>query len=256
MELTLENKTFPTIARYTIPFLIIILWQFIYLLLGEPAMASPWQSFLSLKENSLNWLSDIWITLITLFISFIIAAVSGTIIGFLIGLSPFWSEVLNPIIISIYSIPKITLYPVFLLIFGLTVEGRIAFSVFHAIFPIIILSIGAIRTIPEVYFKVANIYKLSFLQKARLIIIPAIRPQLVVGYRMGFNLAFLGLILAEMFASFEGLGSRLVHYMSLNRPESILAIICIIIFIALFITFLFLLWQERIESKIGKIKNI
>lgn len=252
MDVSVNRERLTTIGRYMVPIFIIIIWHLLYLMLGEPAMASPWQSLMSLKENSANWLSDIWITLTALFISFALAAIVGTAIGFFIGLSPFWSSTLNPLLIGIYSIPKITLYPVFLLVFGLTMEGRIAFSFFHGVFPIMILSIGAIQMIPDVYFKVADVYKLNFYQKAKSIIIPAIRPQLVTAYRMGFNLCFLGLILAEMFASFEGLGSRLVHYMSLNRPSAILAIVFIVVLIALLITFVFLLWQERIERKIGE----
>ncbi|PLT34455.1 ABC transporter permease [Bacillus sp. V5-8f] len=241
-----------TFGRYMVPVTIILLWEIIYLMLGEPAMASPWQSVVELKENANNWLGDMGNTVLTLIISFIIAAILGTVLGFFIGLSAFWTKTLSPLILGLYSIPKVTLYPIFLLIFGLTIQGRVAFSVFHGVFPIMIICMEATRTIPEIYLKLAKSYKMSFLQKTRQILIPAIMPQLVVGLRMCFSLCFLGLTLAEMFASYEGLGHRLVHYMSLNQPSSILAIIIFIIFIAFFFTFLFLLWQEKNEQKIGK----
>jgi ABC-type nitrate/sulfonate/bicarbonate transport system permease component len=243
-----------TLGRYMVPVLIIILWELIYQILGATAIASPWQSVVNLKENTQSWLGDIGNTLATLLISFVIASISGLILGFFIGLSAFWTKTLSPLLLGLYSIPKVTLYPIFLLIFGLTLEGRVAFSVFHGIFPILIICIEATRTIPDIYLKVAKSYRMTFLQKTRQILIPAITPQLVVGLRMSFSLCFLGLILAEMFASYEGLGARLVHYMSLNQPSSILAIIMIIIFIAFFFTFIFLLWQEKNEQKIGKRK--
>ncbi len=249
------NGKWYTVGRYMVPVLIILLWEWIYLLVGEPAMASPWQSVADLGKNTMNWMQDTGNSLLTLIVSFMIAAIAGVILGFLIGLSALWTKTLSPLLLGLYSIPKVTLYPIFLLMFGLTIQGRIAFSVFHGIFPIMIICMEATRTVPEIYLKLARSYRMSFMQKTKQILIPAIMPQLVVGLRMGFSLCFLGLILAEMFASYEGLGHRLVHYMSLNQPSSILAIIIIIVFVAFFFTFLFLLWQERNELRIGKRKH-
>ncbi|MDQ0217237.1 ABC transporter permease [Peribacillus cavernae] len=252
MKIKTSQQKWYAFGRYMVPVAIIILWEIIYLMLGEPAMASPWQSVVELKENANRWLGDMGNTVFTLLISFIIASISGVILGFFIGLSAFWTKTLSPLLLGLYSIPKVTLYPIFLLIFGLTLQGRVAFSVFHGIFPIMIICMEATRTVPDIYLKLAKSYRMSFMQKARQILIPAIMPQLVVGLRMSFSLCFLGLILAEMFASYEGLGHRLVHYMSLNQPSSILAIIIFIVFIAFFFTFLFLIWQEKNEQKIGK----
>lgn len=241
-----------TIGRYSIPFILLILWETIYLVVGEPAMASPLQSVQALISSLGSWMSDITATLFALLISFAVAAIAGVMLGFFIGLSTFWTQVLSPILLVLYSIPKVTLYPIFLLIFGLTLQGRVAFSAIHGIFPILIICMEATQSIPATYLKVGDSYRMSFLQKARHILIPSIMPQLVVGLRIGFSLCFLGLILAEMFAAYEGIGRRLMDYVSLNRPSAILGLILIIMFIAFFFTFLFLLWQERTEQKIGK----
>ncbi|MEH7392034.1 ABC transporter permease [Bacillus sp. JJ1474] len=252
-SITSDQKWY-RIGRFMVPVVIILLWQIIYQIIGAPAMASPWQSIADLGKNATIWLGDMGNTLITLLISFLIAAILGVTLGFFIGLSSFWTKTISPLLLGLYSIPKVTLYPIFLLIFGLTIQGRVAFSAFHGIFPIMIICMEATRTVPNIYLKLAKSYRMSFVQKARQILIPAIMPQLVVGLRMSFSLCFLGLILAEMFASYEGLGHRLVHYMSLNEPAKILALILIIIFIAFFFTYLFLLWQEKNELKIGKRK--
>ncbi|WP_052947955.1 ABC transporter permease [Aneurinibacillus tyrosinisolvens] len=237
---------------YILPVLLIFLWQGVYLIVREPAMSSPLQSGFDLFTNIHLWLKDILFTLQALLISFLISAFMGILIGFFIGLSSFWTQTMNPILLSLYSIPKVAIYPVFLLAFGLTLEGRIAFSVLHGVFPIAIICISATQNVPKIFLKLAQSYRMTFWQKARYILIPSIMPQLVVGLRMAFSLCFLGLILAEMFASYEGIGYRLMHYTSLNRSSYILALFLIIIFIALFFTYLFLLWQEQNERKIGK----
>lgn len=244
-----------TVGRYSIPIILLILWEIIYLIIGEPAMASPMQSVSQLVTSFGSWLPDIGATLLALFISFAISVVIGVTLGFFIGLSRFWTQVLGPILLVVYSIPKITLYPVFLLIFGLTLEGRVAFSAIHGVFPILLICMEATRAVPDIYLKVGDSYRMSFLQKARHLLIPSIVPQLVVALRIGFNLCFIGLILAEMFASYQGIGRRLINYASLNKPASILGLILIIMFIAFFSTFLFLTWQERTELRIGKTKG-
>lgn len=254
MNTIASNQKWYKLGRYMVPIAILLLWQMVYQIIGAPAMASPVQSIADLGGNMTTWMVDIVNTLITLLISFLLASISGVILGFFIGLSSFWTKTLSPLLLGLYSIPKVTLYPIFLLIFGLTIQGRVAFSVFHGIFPIMIICMEATRTVPNIYLKLAKSYRMSFMQKTKQILIPAIMPQLVVGLRMSFSLCFLGLILAEMFASYEGLGHRLVHYMSLNEPAPILALILIIIFIAFFFTYLFLLWQEKNEVKIGKRK--
>ena len=45
-------------------------------------------------------------------------------------------EVAEPILVALYSIPKITLYPVILLLFGLGISAKIAFGVIHGIIPV------------------------------------------------------------------------------------------------------------------------
>lgn len=238
-----------TVGRYAIPVILLVLWEIIYFVVGEPAMASPLQTVSSLVTNVGAWLPDVGATLWALLISFVLSAIVGVMLGLLIGLSTFWTQVLGPIMVVLYAIPKVTLYPIFLLLFGLSLQGRVAFSAFHGVFPILIICMEATRGVPDTYLKVGDSYRMSFLQKARHILIPSIMPQLVVGLRTGFNLCFLGLILGEMFASTEGIGHRLMSFVELNRAAPILALILIIVFIAFLFTFLFLFLQERQEQK-------
>ena len=42
----------------------------------------------------------------------------------------------EPILISLYTLPKVTLYPVVLLIFGLSLSGRVTFGAMHGVLPV------------------------------------------------------------------------------------------------------------------------
>src|SRR5207244_3742203 len=60
----------------------------------------------------------------------------GLAIGLTLGLWRLAGEVMEPVINALYSIPKITLYPVILLFFGLGLPAKIAFGTIHGIFPV------------------------------------------------------------------------------------------------------------------------
>jgi len=72
-------------------------------------------------------------------------------------LATFLREVAEPFVLNIYAIPKVMLFPIFLFIFGLGMESKIAFGFFHGIFPIIILTKGK----SEVSEKIASFVALK-----------------------------------------------------------------------------------------------
>jgi NitT/TauT family transport system permease protein len=242
-------------GRFGLPVLVVGVWEALYAVIGRPAMASPRDTVEVLVEGLGSWLSDVEATLLALLISFAISAVAGVLIGFALGLSRFWCDVMVPLLTAGYAIPKVALYPIFLLVFGLTLQGRIAFSVMHGILPLIIICADATATVPEVRHKLARAYGMSFLAQARHILLPSIVPSVVAGLRLAFGLCFLGLIVAEMFAAYEGMGFRLIRFMTLAQTPQIFAGVLLIAFVALFGTFLFLLWQEREERRIGKVRT-
>ena len=65
----------------------------------------------------------------------LLALVGGLAIGLALGLNRTGAEVTEPILVALYSLPKITLYPVILLVFGLGISAKIAFGAIHGIIP-------------------------------------------------------------------------------------------------------------------------
>ena len=116
-------------------------------------------------------------------------------------------EVGEPILITLYSLPKITLYPVILLIFGLALSGKVVFGAIHGILPVALLTMAAIRNIPMVYLRSARTLHLSPWQTIWTVLLPAAIPEVLAGLRIGFTVTLLGVLLGEMFASKDGLGS-------------------------------------------------
>jgi NitT/TauT family transport system permease protein len=150
----------------------------------------------------------------------------------------------EPILVVIYSLPKITLYPVVLLIFGLGISGKVAFGAMHGILPVALLTMGAIRAIPQVYLRAARTLHLSSWQTITTVLLPAALPEVFTGLRIGFTVTLLGVLLGEMFASKLGLGSMIMSDMSLAQSEDMVTV-AIILFVFAAIANALLLWIEH-----------
>ncbi|MEI9889540.1 MAG: hypothetical protein WDN45_01915 [Caulobacteraceae bacterium] len=62
-----------------------------------------------------------------------IAVPGGLLIGLLTGLSATASETAEPLLLAANSIPKIALYPVVLMLFGIGLPAKVAFGAIHGI---------------------------------------------------------------------------------------------------------------------------
>ncbi len=239
-------------GRWLVPIVALVLWQMVYARVGEPGLASPSTSVRAVGDHLDAWLPDLGVTLWTLAVSFALAAVIGVLAGFLLGLSRFWFEVCAPLLLIAYAIPKIVLYPIVLTALGLTPQARIVFAVMHGVFPIMLLTATATVNVPEIHTRVARAYRLGFRRRLWMIVLPAIAPTVVASLRIGFGACFLGLVLAEMFAAYDGLGSRLSKYISTSNTPSLLGIVLLISTVAFVATFAIYHWEERRAMRLGR----
>ncbi len=70
-------------------------------------------------------------------------------------------EVAEAILTALYSIPKITLYPVILLFFGLGLSARVAFGAIHVFVPVVLFTMAAVRGVRPIYFRTAQALRLG-----------------------------------------------------------------------------------------------
>ncbi|HYZ61096.1 MAG TPA: ABC transporter permease subunit, partial [Acetobacteraceae bacterium] len=140
-----------------------------------------------------------------------ISAVAGIALGLVLGLRRFAGDVAEPMLASLYTIPKVTLYPVMLLIFGLGVSAKVAFGVIHGMIPVVLFTLAAVKNIPPVLLRSARAMRLRPVQTATTVLAPAVLPEIVTGLRVGFALTMLGVLIGEMFASQRGLGFLIIN---------------------------------------------
>jgi len=136
------------------------------------------------------------------------------------------------LLVNINTIPKVALYPVILLIFGLGIWAKVVFGALHGIIPIMISSIGAVRNVNPIYIRSGRAMHLTRWQMIRLIWVPACVPEIFSGLRLGFSLTLLGTIFGEFFASQKGVGFLLMNAIDLRNIPTIMALILLLVIFA------------------------
>ena len=187
-------------------------WQLLYWFAGEAALKPPLATFrytAQLVTTEAFWphLSE---SMRAFAAALAIAVVVGLLIGFWLGFHRLSGEVFEPMLVALYSIPKITLYPILLLAFGLGMPAKIAFGAIHGIIPVALFTINAVRNIKPILIKTGRTLKLGPAEMVRSILFPAALPEIFTGFRVGFALTLIGTLLGEMFAAQRGLGYLLM----------------------------------------------
>jgi NitT/TauT family transport system permease protein len=231
--------------------LLLIGWQILYLIVGDVALRSPAATVQNLKTllEDARFLPHVRETGLAFAQGFAIAVVVGLLIGVPLGAARFAGEVAEPILVALYSIPKVTLYPVILLIFGIGMPAKVAFGAIHGIVPISIFAMNAVRNINPTHLRTARVLRLSPMSLFLNILLPATLPEIVSGIRVGFSLALIGTLLGEMFGSQRGLGHLLMQAMSLHNIERILALTLLIVVFAAGINALLLALDRRLHAR-------
>ena len=225
---------------------LLLAWQALHQIAGATALPAPLPTlaYFARFVPSERFAENAWATLVCFFYALILSYAIGLAIGLWLGIHRLSGAVGEPILISLYTLPKVTLYPVVLLIFGLSLSGRVTFGAMHGVLPVALLTMGAIRNIPPVYLKSARTLRISKWQTIVSVLFLATLPEVVAGLRIGFSLTLLGVLLAEMFAAKHGLGFLIINAMQLLQGEEMITV-AVVLFVFAALANAFLLWIEH-----------
>lgn len=136
----------------------------------------------------------------------------GTPLGIITGLIRSVHRSLEFLIDFGRSIPVITLYPLFMVFFGIGDLSRMTTSAYPTMMIVLINSLYGVQSIKPTRKMLAQAKNISFWRTLRWIIFPEALPQIVVGYRVSLSWAYLIIIVTEMFVGADaGIGNRIVE---------------------------------------------
>jgi ABC-type nitrate/sulfonate/bicarbonate transport system permease component len=161
-----------------------------------------------------------------------LAALSGIPLGILWGSRKSWLEIVEPLILYAAVVPKIVIFPVFILFLGIDVHSKLAVGAIAAFFPISLLTIAGMREVKKVYIDVARTAGANAYQIATRVYLPAIAGQVFTGIRIGMGAAVTGALLAETKIAKAGLGFMIVEYYGQFRIADMYSLLLFIFILA------------------------
>jgi NitT/TauT family transport system permease protein len=182
-----------------------------------------------------------------------VAIVLSTVLGFLLGLVihalPRLRRVLNPVLLSYYSVPTFVFYPLLIVIFGIGPTSLVVMGAMFGVVAMISSTLTAIDRIPRVYSKVARVSRMSPWQTALRIKLPAATPHLFTGLKLAVAYSVIGVIAGEFIIATAGLGRRLtLSFNEFDNPTMYGLILLIFIVVAI-INAALQRWETRIYRR-------
>jgi nitrate/nitrite transport system permease protein len=159
---------------------------------------------------------------------FLLGAAIGTPLGFLFGVSPLLSRMFDPLMQVMRPISPLAWLPLGLILFQKSEPAALFSIAVCSMWPTIINTMVGVRAIPQDYWNVARVLRLSRTTTFIKIIVPATLPYMFTGYRLSLGIAWLVIVASEMLTGTPGVGGFLwQEYNSLIYAHILLAIVTI-----------------------------
>ena len=159
---------------------------------------------------------------------FFLGIAIATPLGFLLGVSPMLTRMFDPIIQILRPISPLAWLPLGLVIFQKSDPAALFAIAVCSMWPTVLNTMMGVRAIPQDYWNVAKVLRLSKTTTFLRIIVPATLPYMFTGYRLSLGIAWLVIVAAEMLTGTPGVGGFLwQEYNSLIYAHILLAILTI-----------------------------
>lgn len=164
-------------------------------------------------------LTDFAATLGRIVVGFAIGALVGYATGILTGVFLFARRLLEPTLSAIYTVPKLALLPIFLLIFGFGEAPKISLVAVTVFFYVWIYTMEAVVRIPVGYLDAAASFRADRWQTFVHVIGPGTLPAVFTGLRIAVAVSVLVTISSDFIIGSSGLGYLIFNSRSLFRIE-------------------------------------
>jgi len=182
-----------------------------------------------------------------------VAIALSIVLGFLLGLVihalPRLRAVLNPVLVSYYSVPPFVFYPLLIVILGIGPASLIVMGAMFGIVAMISATLASIDRIPRVYGKVARVTRLSPWRTALRIKLPAATPHLITGIKLAVAYSVIGVIAGEFILATKGLGRRLTLAYNEFDTATMYGIIVLIFIAVAIVNSVLQRWEARIHRR-------
>jgi NitT/TauT family transport system permease protein len=175
----------------------------------------------------------LYITLTETILAFLIGTVIALVIGLWLALSNFWSNVLDPFIKAINTMPRLILAPIFTVWFGLGIGSKVALGVTTVFFIVFFNVFNGIREVSPVLLANVRMLGATRTQLIRRVYVPSAMTWVFSSLHLSVGMAFVAAVVGEYLGSAAGVGYLILQAEMTFEMHAVLAGIAILTAFAL-----------------------
>lgn len=205
-----RRRRIDNVLRFGTPVLIVGLWQLSAMaeLLDRrffPAPTEIAEAFVKAIDSGVLQ-EALKVSVTRLLVGYFFGAVVGILVGFALGVVRPLRVALEPVISALYTVPKLAILPLLLLIFGLGSLPKILLVALSVFFITCISTISAVTGVSDSYREPARSFGASPLKAFTHVMLPAVLPDIFVSLRLAAGTGVLVMIGIEFVQGGEGIG--------------------------------------------------
>lgn len=198
------------IISFASPIGLLLLWEgCVHLGLVDrrffPAPSSIVAAMIELAQSG-ALIANVLVSLERLWWGFLLGGIPALALGIVMGISRPVRALATPLIAATYPIPKSSILPLILLIFGLGEMSKVAMVAIGVFFPIAINATSGVLQISKIYLDVGTSFKAGRWNTFWTIALPGALPFIMTGVKLGVGLGLVLIAVAEMVGAKSGLG--------------------------------------------------
>lgn len=183
-----------------------------------PAPSTIWSSGVKLVRDG-TLVDDMVVSFRRVLLGFLIGSIAGIACGILLGASRIARAALEPTIYALWTVPKLALLPLLLLIFGIGEAPIVVLIAINCFFLLLIPTVAAIASVAHPYREAASAFGANSVEELWHVLLPGAIPQIFVALRLAAGASILVLVGAEFVQGDDGLGHLIWHSWSLFMAD-------------------------------------
>jgi len=196
------------------------------------------------NDNNL-WIATA-ITLKNTFFGFVIGVSSGFAAGLLLGRSDRLSDIFQPFITAVNSIPRIALAPIIVLGFGIGDTSKIVTSWIVVVFLVFFNTFEGARSVDTDYINAARLLGATEWQITSSVVIPSTMAWVFASLSPAISFALIGVIVGEFIGAERGIGRLIIE--SEARAEASGMMVAVIVLMLAGVALSAMIWRLQMPT--------
>ncbi|MFZ4264140.1 ABC transporter permease [Streptomyces arboris] len=213
---------------------LLALWQLVIVLqlwspVLVPSPAAVWRALLETSGThdgvrgyqGHTLIEHLGISLRRIFIGAGAGVVAGLVVGVLMGTLPWVRVVLEPAVAFLRTLPPLAYFSLLIIWFGIDEAPKLWLLAIAAMPPVAVATASAVASAPTALVEAARAIGAKRGQVVTSVVLPSALPEILVGVRLAFGIAYSSVVAAETVNGLPGIGGLIRDAQRYNQSDTV-----------------------------------